>query len=136
MRRAYLVLASAGLFGLIVGCGQSADADGAQGSAVSSAPSAEAVAEATALFKNECAACHGVNGTGDGPGAVALDPKPRNFHLKDWQASVTDVQIAKTIQYGGAAVGKSPAMPAHPQLAEKQDVIQALVAHVRSLKDN
>src|SRR5580765_3884283 len=32
------------------------------------------------LYEQHCAACHGLNGTGDGPAAVWLYPKPRHFN--------------------------------------------------------
>jgi len=78
-----------------------------------------------------CATCHGTDGRGHGPGAAQLNPKPRDYTDKAWQASVTDDQIAKTIVMGGAAVGKSPMMPAQPQLREKPAVVMALVNIVR-----
>jgi cytochrome c553 len=87
--------------------------------------------EAETMFKTVCAACHGESGTGNGPAAAALDPKPRNYTDKTWQASVTDDQIANTILLGGAAVGKSPAMPAQPQLREKPEVVAELVKIIR-----
>ena len=31
------------------------------------------------VYEKKCAPCHGVEGKGDGPGAVHLDPKPRDF---------------------------------------------------------
>lgn len=31
------------------------------------------------IYKQACAACHGVNGNGNGPAAEALDPRPRDF---------------------------------------------------------
>lgn len=85
------------------------------------------------IFATRCFTCHGPDGKGDGPGSAALTPKPRNFHDAEWQASVTDDHIAKIIQFGGAAVGKSPAMPGNPDLMSKPQVVAALVAHVRGL---
>ena len=96
------------------------------------AAAASATAEAHTTFTQICAACHGTDGKGDGPGAAQLNPKPRNYTDKTWQASVTDDQITKTILFGGAAVGKSPAMPAQPQLKDKPQVVAALVKIVRS----
>ena len=89
--------------------------------------------EALDLFKNRCAPCHGAGGHGDGPASASLNPKPRNYTLPEWQKSVTDEQIEKTILYGGAAVGKSPIMPANPDLASKPAIIKALREHIRSL---
>lgn len=89
------------------------------------------MAAAQAMFNERCAACHGTEGKGNGPGAVALNPKPRNYTDKAWQASVTDEQIKKTIKLGGAGVGKSPIMPASPDLDEKPEVVEGLVQIVR-----
>jgi mono/diheme cytochrome c family protein len=97
------------------------------------APGDEAREEAQKIFSTRCFTCHGAGGTGDGPGSAALTPKPRNFTDATWQASVTDDHIAKIIQFGGAAVGKSPAMPGNPDLMSKPEVVQALVAKIRSL---
>jgi mono/diheme cytochrome c family protein len=87
--------------------------------------------KAQAIFNERCAACHGTDGKGTGPAAAALNPKPRNYADKAWQASVTDEQIRKTITLGGAAVGKSPIMPASPDLDEKPEVVEGLVKIVR-----
>lgn len=87
--------------------------------------------EANELFQSLCFTCHGTTGHGDGPGAAACNPKPRSFADPAWQTSVTDEQIVKTVLYGGAAVGKSPQMPAQPQLKGKDELLQHLVAIVR-----
>jgi len=34
-----------------------------------------------AVFARNCTACHGNEGRGDGPAAVMLDPRPRDFHI-------------------------------------------------------
>jgi mono/diheme cytochrome c family protein len=103
-----------------------------------SAPTASAAtgakidpAAAKEMFNSRCATCHGPNGDGNGPAAAALNPKPRNYHDKEWQKKVTDDDLKKTITYGGAAVGKSPAMPASPDLESKPEVIAGLVSIVR-----
>jgi mono/diheme cytochrome c family protein len=101
---------------------------------------AEKTASATAIpkesqdiFTNRCVACHGVRGSGDGPASASLSPKPRNFQDRAWQKSVTDEHIEKIIVGGGAAVGKSPAMPGNPDLAGKPEVVTGLKNKVRSL---
>lgn len=95
------------------------------------AASAIDAAGAKEVFNSRCAACHGPEGLGNGPGAAALNPKPRNYHDKAWQSKVTDDDIKKTITYGGAAVGKSPMMPASPDLDSKPEVVAGLVRIVR-----
>lgn len=94
---------------------------------------AAAAAEAKQIFETRCFTCHGTAGAGDGPASAGLTPPPRNFQEPGWQASVTDEHIRQIIQYGGAAVGKSPAMPANPDLMSKPEVVDALRAHVRAL---
>ena len=90
--------------------------------------------QAQQLFDSLCFTCHGLTGHGDGPGAGALEPKPRSFSDEVWQAAVTDEQIKKTIVFGGAAVGKSPMMPAQPQLKGKDGVLDGLVQIVRGFR--
>jgi mono/diheme cytochrome c family protein len=92
-----------------------------------------AQAEAQEIFASRCTPCHGATGGGDGAASAGLTPPPRNFHDKAWQGAVTDDHIEKIIQYGGAAVGKSPAMPSNPDLMSKPEVVAALREHIRSL---
>lgn len=90
--------------------------------------------EAVEVFQVRCSMCHGPKGQGNGPAAAAYNPKPRNFTDAAWQASVTDEHIRQTVTQGGAAVGKSASMPAHPDLAQKPEVLKALVKLIRGLK--
>ena len=123
----------------LLGCGERERAPApaapsqAAPSPTSAAPAPAAADEAKQIFATRCVTCHGPEGTGDGPGSAALDPKPRNFQDPAWQASVSDEQLEKTILYGGAAVGKSPTMPGNPDLMAKPDVVRALVAYLRGL---
>lgn len=97
-------------------------------------PPADPAAEAQRIFKTRCTVCHGEQGAGDGPGAAAIVPKPRAFADAIWQTSVTDEHLAKIIVEGGPAVGKSPGMPANPDLKGKDDVVSALVRLIRSFR--
>ena len=63
-------------------------------------------------YNQICASCHGPLGKGDGPAAAALDPKPRDLSDAKYVSTISDEQIFKTVKEGGAAVGKSPLMPA------------------------
>jgi mono/diheme cytochrome c family protein len=93
----------------------------------------EVAAEAQQIFSSRCTPCHGPKGAGDGPASAGLVPRPRNFQDAQWQQATADSQLVTIIQYGGAAVGKSPAMPPNPDLVDKP-VIQGLVQHLRGLK--
>jgi mono/diheme cytochrome c family protein len=95
---------------------------------------AGAAREAKKYFKQKCVVCHGDKGAGDGPGASALNPKPRAFGDAAWQGAVTDDQIKNAILGGGAAVGKSPIMPGNPDLKNKPEVTAELVKLVRAFK--
>jgi mono/diheme cytochrome c family protein len=92
-------------------------------------------AEAQEIFQSRCVTCHGATGKGDGPGSAALDPKPRNYTSAEWQKSVTDEHLKKIIVEGGAAVDLSPLMPPNPDLTDKPQVVDALVAVIRNFGD-
>jgi cytochrome c553 len=96
-----------------------------------SVPPAE---EAAKMFNTLCSACHGESGKGDGPGAQALDPKPRDYTDKEWQASVTDEDLKKVIVEGGPAVGKAATMAANPTLGkpEKKEVLDEIIKLIRA----
>jgi len=90
--------------------------------------------EAQEIFSKRCVVCHGDHGMGDGPGAAALQPKPRSFSDPAWQAATTDEHIGKVIVEGGASVGLSPGMAANPDLADKPEVVAELTKIVRKWK--
>lgn len=93
------------------------------------APSDADRAQAQTLFSQRCVPCHGSTGKGDGPASASLNPKPRAFGDAEWQKSVTDEHLVKIIKFGGAAVGKSAAMPNNPDLTDP--VVAALKDVVR-----
>ena len=87
---------------------------------------------AHAMFETICATCHGNTGQGNGPAAESLPTKPRNYTDAAWQASVTDAQIKDIIVHGGQAVGKSPLMPANPELEHDPEKLDGLVKIIRA----
>ena len=87
--------------------------------------------DAKAYFQQTCSLCHGADGTGNGPMAAQLNPKPRNYTDPNWQASVTDDQIKEIIVGGGAAVGKSISMPPNPGLQKDPAMLEGLVKIIR-----
>lgn len=84
------------------------------------------------MFAQTCATCHGLDGTGTGPAASMLNPKPRNYTDPTWQASITDDDIKAIILGGGQAVGKSPSMPPNPTLKDNPAVLDGLVKIIRA----
>jgi mono/diheme cytochrome c family protein len=83
---------------------------------------------ADATYSQNCAACHGDKGHGDGAAGKYLKPPPPDFATS--LKGKTDDWIAKAIKGGGAAVGESPTMPAYASLSDDQ--IKALVAYIKA----
>jgi mono/diheme cytochrome c family protein len=134
IRNAVLIGAALAVLGIAIAC-NSQDRTGTPGSSVASAPAAVVVTPAMlekgqGIYKLNCAPCHGAGGRGDGPAAANLDPKPRDHTNAEYMKKLTDEDIAKTVQMGGAPKGM-PQMPSSPQI--KGDDMTALVAFMRSL---
>ena len=88
------------------------------------------LAQGKKKYMQLCAPCHGASGRGDGPAAAALNPKPRDY--TDKKFSISDDAMRDIIKRGGAAMGKSPVMPAWGQALSDED-IRNLIAYIRSL---
>ncbi len=83
-------------------------------------------------YQTFCAVCHGPTGKGDGPSAVALNPKPANHADGKLMNKLTNEYLTKVIKNGGASVGKSPLMP--PWGGSLNDgQIRDVLAFIRSL---
>jgi mono/diheme cytochrome c family protein len=118
--------------GALAACSKSEPPAPAPAPAPAAPPPPAAPLTAEGVFKTRCATCHGESGHGDGPAAVALNPKPRNYSDPEWQKTVTDEQLKKTIVGGGVAVGKSPLMVPNPDLAGNEELLNGLVKIIRS----
>ncbi|MEM4657703.1 MAG: cytochrome c [Candidatus Methanosuratincola sp.] len=81
-------------------------------------------------FVQICASCHGETGKGDGPAGAALNPKPRDLTDAAYTSSLTDEHLHKVIAEGGAAVGRSPLMPAWKGALTDED-IDNVIAYIR-----
>lgn len=103
-----------------------------QGKPVQAGSDSPAMAEAKQIFSIRCATCHGQSGRGDGPVAANLNPRPRDYSDQAWQKETTDEQIKKIIVEGGPALGKSILMAPSPDLGQKPEVLDAMVALIRS----
>lgn len=63
-----------------------------------------------------CTACHGTSGKGDGPAAVALTPRPRNFTSpKGWTRGYTLADIYITLSEGVKGTGMAAFSSLSPQ---------------------
>ncbi len=103
--------------------------------ALSTSALAADVAAGEAIYKKNCAGCHGNTGAGNGPAASSLKPKPANFVAADYKDSTgknpseySDAELSAIVENGR----KGTAMPAWKKslnAAQTADV----VAYIRSL---
>jgi mono/diheme cytochrome c family protein len=82
------------------------------------------------IYRTNCAACHGQEGKGDGPGAAVLTPPPGDHTDSAYMATLSDREIADVIKMGGAIKGR-PLMPSHPHISGTD--MDSLIAYIRSL---
>jgi mono/diheme cytochrome c family protein len=87
--------------------------------------------EAREVYLSRCASCHGRTGAGDGKGAEGMTPAPRDYRDPAWHAATSDDEIDRVTVLGGVARGKNKNMPAHPDLAQRPELLRALTAVVR-----
>jgi cytochrome c553 len=84
------------------------------------------------LYETYCTACHGVSGNGSGINVPQMSIQPRDHTDSREMGARTDGELARAIQGGGSAVGKSVLMPPWGAILD-DDETQALVAHLRKL---
>jgi DMSO reductase family type II enzyme heme b subunit len=111
----------------------------AQPASPASAGVSDPLAAGRVVYEQHCAACHGLTGDGNGPAAVWLYPKPRNFSAGQFkikstpeQSLPTDDDLVQSVTRGLA--GSS--MPSFSYLteAERRDVVQ-YVKHLTTRAD-
>ena len=135
IRKALLLLAASVVVSMPLAC-STAGSEKAGGSPDAGAkPAAAAVTPAAiekgkGIYKTNCAACHGETGKGDGPAAGVMKPPPRDHTDRAYMSTLTDEDLGKIIQMGGAMKGK-PLMPSNPQI--KGADLEAVIAYTRSL---
>ena len=61
-----------------------------------------------AVYEIRCAPCHGSGGTGDGPAAAALVPKPRNFRDPVFWRGRSRASLKLTVEQGRPGTMMSP----------------------------
>lgn len=86
------------------------------------------VAQGQTIYAEKCALCHGASGHGDGPGAAALEPKPRNHTDGSYMNTQTNEQLHEVIKNGK---GQMPAWGA----TMTDEEIDAVLAYVRTLAE-
>ena len=134
MRRARLMLGlAASVLAVTIACeSDDRESDGHDGDhrAAARKVSPEVIAKGHETYRKTCAPCHGDAGKGDGPASKIFKPPPRDHTDAAYMDTITDDDMQKTINMGGALKGK-PAMPSHPAIRGEE--MTALVAYVRTL---
>lgn len=83
--------------------------------------SPDLLARGRALYEQQCAACHGADGRGEGEAAYLLNPKPRDLRagkfalVSTWERMPTDEDLYRTISRGMPG----SAMPSWGHLSEE-----------------
>jgi mono/diheme cytochrome c family protein len=90
------------------------------------AGNADAVAAGKQIFTTTCVPCHGSAGRGDGPAAVALNPKPANYTTSAISAESDGSLFWKLSEGRGAMLGFKAT------LSEKQR--WELISYIRTLQ--
>ncbi|HEX8963195.1 MAG TPA: cytochrome c [Rhodocyclaceae bacterium] len=88
------------------------------------------IAAGKALFQQNCVACHGTAGRGDGPAAAGLNPRPADIAAAMGARIATDAYLDWTLSEGGAPVHS--AMPAFKASLAPQQIWQ-LILYLRTL---
>jgi mono/diheme cytochrome c family protein len=87
-------------------------------------------ADATANWNQNCAACHGKDGSGNTMMGKKLNIK--NYRDPKVQAAFSDAEMERAIKDGVKTNGKQTMKPFGQKLSEAD--IKALVAYIRSFK--
>ena len=92
---------------------------------------ADAEAAGKTFFDANCAACHGEKGMGDGPAAMALNPKPKALAVN--QSFLADDYMFWRISDGGKMEPFNSAMPAWKGVMQPGDIWQ-VIAYIHTLQ--
>jgi len=93
-------------------------------------PTANLIASGKKQYEAVCASCHGNDGKGDGVAAVALNPKPRNFHdVQGWTNGRSFYDLYTTLNNGVPGTG----MAAYEFLPPEERV--AIIHYLRTFAD-
>jgi mono/diheme cytochrome c family protein len=95
--------------------------------ALSLSASSTAIKQGAQLYQIHCAACHGVEGKGDGPQASSLSKPPTNLTDLAFGASKSGFDL-----YSSLVLGMPPAMPAFGEKLNDEER-WAIVAYLQSL---
>lgn len=93
-------------------------------------PNQAMVSHGAAVYKQNCAVCHGDKGEGNGLAGASLVPPPRNLVKGDWKYGGSSIDLYKVLEKG--VQGTSMASFAHLQKVDRWSLVQ----FVRSITQN
>ncbi|MDH4261643.1 MAG: cytochrome c [Spirochaetia bacterium] len=88
----------------------------------------ESIENGKNIYEANCSACHGISGEGDGPGAAALNPKPRNYKKDGFKYGSSIEEVKRTINEGL----EGTAMPSWAEVLTDEQITQ-VAEYVKSL---
>ena len=91
---------------------------------------ADNIAAGKKLYDQNCAACHGKTGTGDGEAGKGLNPRPANIAAFSKMPMASDGYMFWTIAEGGIPIGT--AMPPFKSTLKEDDVWK-IILYMRNL---
>ena len=92
--------------------------------------SSENIKNGRKLYEQNCAACHGATGLGDGEAGKNLNPRPANIAAFSKMPMASDGYIYWTITEGGVPVGS--AMPPFKGLLREEEIWK-IITYLRVL---
>lgn len=91
----------------------------------------ETIAKGQAMFKVNCAICHGEKGLGDGPAGQSLKPPPRNYSEGKWKFGNSTIALFNTVSKGSPGTS----MAAYEGILPEADR-WAIIHYVKSIGKN
>jgi mono/diheme cytochrome c family protein len=91
---------------------------------------ADNIAAGKKLYEQNCAACHGKTGAGDGEAGKGLNPRPANVAASSKMPIASDGYLFWTIAEGGIPIGT--AMPPFKSTLKENDVWK-IILYMRNL---
>jgi len=91
----------------------------------------QVISQGKALYRADCASCHGSTGEGNGPAAAGMSPPPANLRWLMSRPIASDGYLMWAISEGGAGLGT--AMPAFKDALDENNRWK-IIRYLRTLR--
>lgn len=129
---------SVAIFGVLLGIAclaLSARADELQDISNNIASTPDLVAKGHTVFMTNCMTCHGAEGKGDGPAAVAFNPKPRNFTVEKFKQGSSPSAAYFTVSNGMGSMPAFVSMSVADRMAAVHYVLSLSPNHEKDIPE-